>query len=283
MLAAEIQRREIRVVMNLEAPTHSVVGDPTRLRQVFWNLIGNALKFTRAGGTITVTSLATSGVVQVTISDSGEGMDPDVVDAINDNAEDTRATPMQSSTGLGLGLAICRGVLTAHGGTLRAMSAGKERGSAFIVRIPVSAHLEEWDRPRPPDDVPSGHATQQLRILLVEDHQDSADTLSQLLSFHGFDVTVARTMHDALESAERGIDFLISDIRLPDGTGLDLMRRLQSRRPVRGIAISGFGTEQDQRRSREAGYGMHLTKPVDFNRLLEAIDQVSGGATALPR
>jgi CheY-like chemotaxis protein len=88
-------------------------------------------------------------------------------------------------------------------------------------------------------------------------------------------MSVARTMQDALQSAQQGVDLVISDIRLPDGSGLELMRRLRVNQPIVGIAISGFGTEQDQRRSREAGYDVHLTKPVDFTRLLEAIEQVS--------
>ena len=113
------------------------------------------------------------------------------------------------------------------------------------------------------------------RILLVEDHQDSADVLSQLLQLQGYDVNVACSVEEAVSVADLGtFDLLISDIRLPDGSGLDLLRRLRSNRPIRGIAISGFGTEEDRRRSRDAGYETHLIKPVDFNVLLEAIERV---------
>jgi PAS domain S-box-containing protein len=280
MLNTEIQRRDVRVVMNMNAPAHSVVGDPIRLRQVFWNLLGNAIKFTDAGGTITVTSAAEPpGSVRVTVSDTGAGMDEDLTGAINDLGPDSRATPIQPSSGLGLGLVICRGVVNAHGGTLTAISAGKGRGSTFVVRIPIAAHMESWDRSEGSTGATSEPRSQLPRILLVEDHRDSADMLSQLLVLNDYEVTVARTVQEALGMAADDFDILISDIRLPDGSGLDLMRRLRSRQPIRGIAISGFGTEEDRRRSLEAGFGTHLTKPVDFNRLLEAIENVAPSAS----
>jgi DNA-binding response OmpR family regulator len=141
-----------------------------------------------------------------------------------------------------------------------------------VIELPVAAQLESRDEPAAPDlsaEKPQGTR----RILLVEDHQDSADTLSQLLTYHDYVVSVARNVEEALAIADQGLfELLISDIRLPDGSGLELMRRLRSNRPIRGIAISGFGTEEDRRRSLEAGYETHLTKPVDFNRLLEAIE-----------
>jgi PAS domain S-box-containing protein len=276
MLNTEIQRCDVKVVMNMDAPTHSVVGDPTRLRQVFWNLLGNAIKFTDTDGTITVTSEAgPSGSVQVTVSDTGAGMDEDLTNAINDSRSDARAMPIQPSSGLGLGLAICRGVVTAHGGTLTARSRGRGHGSTFIVRIPIAAELEQWNRAPVSSAAQSQPRSRSLQILLVEDHRDSAEMLSQLLTLSDYEVRVAQTMQEALEMADEAFDVLISDIRLPDGSGLDLMRRLRSRKSIHGIALSGFGTEQDHRRSREAGFSMHLTKPVDFNRLLEAIEQVA--------
>jgi CheY-like chemotaxis protein len=143
------------------------------------------------------------------------------------------------------------------------------------VQIPIAAHLGRWDAPVRADAPAAERQRLIARILLVEDHPDSAETLSQLLTFHDYTVSVAGTVTAALALAEQGFDLLISDIRLPDGSGLDLMRRLRARRPIRGIAISGFGTEQDQRRSHDAGYEIHLTKPVDFNRLLEAIEHVA--------
>jgi CheY-like chemotaxis protein len=209
-------------------------------------------------------------------------MDEAVVGSINEFEQDALHVPIQSATGLGLGLAICRGIVNAHGGTLRALSAGRGRGSTFVVEIPIAAELEQWDQPAGPAQATAASPTRPKRILLVEDHQDSADTLSQLLTYQNYEVSVARTVESALAIAEQGFDLLISDIRLPDGNGLDLMRRVQSMHPVRGIALSGFGTEEDVCRSREAGYEIHLTKPVNFDRLLEAIEHTSGGDRGTP-
>lgn len=276
MLDHEIRQGSIQVINSLDAPAFWVIGDPTRLRQVFWNLLGNAIKFSPPQGRVTVTTTAgAAGFIRISISDTGVGMEEAVVQSINERGDNPTAIPIQASSGLGLGLVICRGVISAHGGSLRAISAGRDRGSTFVVEIPFAAHLEKWDRPAMQVETTQGQPARTRRILLVEDHRDSADTLSQLLAYHDYEVSVARTVQEAIDVADQGVfDLLISDIRLPDGSGLDLMRRLQSNRPIRGIAISGFGTEQDQRRSREAGYERHLTKPLDFNVLLSAIESV---------
>jgi PAS domain S-box-containing protein len=271
MLDFEIQSHGLEMTAAFDASSPWIVGDPTRLRQVFWNLLGNAIKFTDPGGRIMITSSdGPAGFVQVSVSDTGSGMDDSVTAAINANDDETRHIPIQSASGLGLGLAICRGVVTAHGGTIDARSRGKGSGSTFVVQLPIA--LGRQDSASRSSERPRARPARPKRILLVEDHPDSAETLSQLLTIHDFDVTVVNTVESAVAKSEEGFDLLISDIRLPDGTGIELMRRLRSNGPIRGIAISGFGTEQDQQRSRAAGYEAHLTKPVDIDRLLSAIE-----------
>ena len=152
MLSVETQRRGITVVTAFDAPQHSVVGDPVRLRQVFWNLLGNATKFTNAGGTVTIASSAGAvGFIQVTVSDTGIGMGHDVIDAINSPDDAASHTPIQSSTGLGLGLAICRGVVAGHGGTLRAISpvrgVAAPSSSRSRRRHPESTRIRHQCRP----------------------------------------------------------------------------------------------------------------------------------------
>jgi len=280
MLDQEIGRRGLSVTMALEAPAEWVIGDPVRLQQVFWNLVGNAIKFSRRGGCVTVTSAAgPPGQIQVRVTDSGIGMDQDVVSSINDEESTASLAPIQSSGGLGLGLVICRGVIKGHGGTLLASSAGIGRGSTFIVQIPIAADLEKRNEPSRLSEQREGDTAGVRRILLVEDHPDSADTLSMLLTYHDYDVYVAHTVEEAIAAATDGLfDLVISDVRLPDGSGLDLLPHLQSNRPIQGIAISGFGSDDDLQRSRRAGFSAHLTKPVDFERLLDAIQKVSRAA-----
>jgi PAS domain S-box-containing protein len=148
MLDAEIRRHDLTIVTTFDAPDHCVIGDPVRLRQVFWNLLGNAIKFTPAGGTIRIASApGPFGFIDIIVSDTGMGMDRDIIGSINADGDVARHTPIQSATGLGLGLAICRGIVKAHGGSLRAVSTGTGRGSTFVVQIPISAHAPQ---PAPP-------------------------------------------------------------------------------------------------------------------------------------
>jgi len=279
MLTPQLRRHGVAVTMALDASTEWVVGDPVRLQQVFWNLLGNAIKFSPTNSRVTVTSaVGPPGFIQVSVSDNGVGMDRAALDSINER-ELGASTPIQSSTGLGLGLAICGGVIAGHGGSLRATSPGIGRGSTLIVQIPIAAHLEQWAEPSRALSVGEANEQTPARILLVEDHQDSADTLSLLLTYHGYEVQVVHSVEEAIAAANYGLfDLLISDIRLPDGSGLDLLPRLQSNRPLQGIAISGFGSDDDLQRSRRAGFSAHVTKPVDFERLLDAIQKVSRAA-----
>jgi CheY-like chemotaxis protein len=178
--------------------------------------------------------------------------------------------------GLGLGLTISKALVEAHEGTISASSEGKGRGATFTVDLPAVAG-ETAAVPRTPPARPQGKS-QKLQILLVEDHNDTAQILSRLLEHEGHQVRIATNVGDALKLSDEGkMDLIISDLGLPDGSGYDLMNQVRPRLPVTpAIALSGYGSEADIKRSRECGFSEHITKPVDFGRLLRAIDQVIG-------
>jgi CheY-like chemotaxis protein len=247
---------------------------------VFWNLLSNAVKFTPEDGTIGVRSwIDEPGWLAVEISDTGIGIDPELLPRIFDAFEQGEArAATRFGAGLGLGLAISRAIVEYHGGTLEAHSGGPGCGATFRVRLPLlSVPAGAADVTRQPSRAATP-AERALRILLVEDHADTAEAIAELLRLLGHEVTVALTLAAGLAAAEeiQSIDLVVSDLGLPDGNGLDLMRELAGRYGLKGIALSGYGMEEDLRRSREAGFERHLTKPIDFQSLQAVLREVVG-------
>jgi PAS domain S-box-containing protein len=280
----EVAAGRLRVVQDL-ADGHRLWADAPRLTQVFWNLLSNAVKFTPEGGTITVRSWTeASGWLVVDIADTGIGIEPELLPRIFKAFEQGESrTPSRFGAGLGLGLAISCAIVEYHGGVLEAHSDGPGRGATFRVRlpltpVPISSVVASEPSRR------SDEALRALRILLVEDHADTAEAIAELLRLLGHEVTVALTFSDGLAAAAEihrrgpgGIDVVVSDLGLPDGSGLDLMRELAQRYSLKGIALSGYGMEEDLRRSSEAGFERHLTKPVDFRALQTVLREVAEG------
>lgn len=261
----EINEKKIAVTVSLEAEQHHVEADPARLQQVFWNLIKNAVKFTPVEGSISVsTSDKPPSGFQVKVTDTGIGIDPQLLPKIFDAFEQGRNL---GKGGLGLGLAITKALTDLHKGTIVAASEGANRGSTFEVTLPSVDPVQAANFEQTKAEL-AALSHKSLRVLLVEDHPDTVQSLSRLLTKRGYEVRIATTLAAALESAARHpFDVLISDMGLPDGTGLDLMRRLSEKGKVRAVALSGFGMEDDIQRSREAGFSEHLTKPLDMIRL----------------
>jgi DNA-binding response OmpR family regulator/anti-sigma regulatory factor (Ser/Thr protein kinase) len=276
--AADAVRRDaaakgLRVELRPGAPSPFVWADPSRLRQVLAGLLANAVKFTGAGGTVTVSTTQSGGELLLSVADTGMGIAAEYLPHIFEAFNQGDVSVARRYGGLGLGLSVAKRIVDAHGGTLTAESAGGGRGATFTVRLKlVESHAAAAPEvPLPPAD--AGRPAR--RVLLVEDHDDTREVLSRLLGMSGCDVQTATNVAEALRALEAGrFDLLLSDLGLPDGTGWDLMRQAAGRWGVSGIALSGFGTEDDVRRSREAGFAAHLTKPVDLRRLEDALRRV---------
>ncbi len=291
----ELVEKGVRLEVWLAAESHRVAADAARLTQVFWNLLSNAVKFTPPGGTVSVRSrLEPSGrsgrrQLVVEVEDTGIGIEPEVLPRIFEAFEQTDRRITRKFGGLGLGLAVSRAIVDLHGGSLTAASEGRDRGSTFTVRLPLMGGQEDLDetgilfsRRRRAEDRPEPAAPRPLSLLLVEDHADTAEAMADLLRLSGHRVTIAGSVGAALAAAEAGgngggFDLVLSDLGLPDGSGQDLMRELARRHGLKGIALSGYGMEDDVQRSLEAGFAHHLTKPVDRQALETTIRQVVGG------
>jgi signal transduction histidine kinase/ActR/RegA family two-component response regulator len=269
---ADVEAKRLTLTLDLRARRHRVRGDGARLQQVVWNLAKNATKFTPPGGAITITTEDADGDrLAIRVADTGIGIAPEVLPRIFDAFEQGGRETTKKFGGLGLGLAISKALVEAHGGTLAAFSGGQGEGATFTVQLRGAE--DPTGAGREPADGDGEARRRDLRILLVDDHKDTLHVLSRTLKKAGHDVTTAEDLATALEaSAARPFDLLVSDLGLPDGTGLDLMRRLT---PLPGIALTGYGMEADIEKCREAGFVAHLTKPIDPKRLEAEIQRLA--------
>ena len=275
----DAQAQTLQIGVKLNAPHHHIHADPARVQQIVWNLVRNAIKFTPADGAVVLRTRNAGSTGQdpprlvIEVSDTGLGIPPERLEHIFNPFEQGGAEITRQFGGLGLGLAISRALAELHSGTITAFSAGEGQGATFTVELPTIPAAEMNHAPRP--EAPPA-PVRSLRILIVEDHQSTAETLAQLLRSSGHHVEVAGTVADAMRQSEHELDLVISDLGLPDGSGLDLMRRLKARSGLKGIALSGYGMEEDIRKSLEAGFDEHLTKPINIRTVESALARVMG-------
>jgi len=275
----EIEAKNLDVEFQLRAVHTHVEGDPARLQQVFWNLIKNSVKFTPEKGRITIATLnPVPDKIEARIIDTGIGVEHQTIDKIFNAFEQGQADITRRFGGLGLGLTISKALIDAHDGKIHVQSPGKDQGSTFSVELntvlaPVGRDGDGQDQPV--DREPKQFVPTHRRVLLVDDHYDTCIGMKRMLERHGYEITVAHTAEQAVEKvrAEK-FDLLISDIGLPDRSGYDLMREVRLNNDLPGIALSGFGSEQDVNQAREAGFAEHLTKPVSFERLEKTIQSL---------
>jgi CheY-like chemotaxis protein len=298
----DLERARLEFTLDLSATRHHVDADPIRFQQVLWNLIKNAIKFTPAGGTVTVRSRSQTAAANgpatipgtsvgppllfIEVIDTGIGIEPALLPRVFDTLEQGGVPATRQFGGLGLGLTISRSILHQHGGRIWATSAGPGQGATFTVEMPSIAP-PVVSRPRQETPTPTSVAFAGLadhrppRILLVDDNVDTLKSLTRLLTLRGLEVVPADSQTTALAlAAQAEFDVLVSDIELPDGNGVELMARLRDARPLAGIALSGFGAPEDIKHSLAAGFALHLVKPVDFRRLEQAIREVAASASA---
>ena len=269
----QLLEQNVRLELDLSEDIGLIAADSARLQQVLWNVLRNAVKFTPEQGTIRVTSTRLGpDRCEIRVRDSGIGIPPATLPHIFDAFEQGNARVTRQFGGLGLGLTISKALVELHGGSIRAESAGHGQGATFIIELPGEQRAVATAAP---PAVPEGTVPARLRLLIVEDHDDTARALRRLLAKAGFVVSVAGSVASALALAGREtFDLLVTDLGLPDGTGYDVMAGLQKVQPLPGIAMSGYGMDEDLSRSREAGFSAHLVKPVEVPKLIAAIRRV---------
>jgi PAS domain S-box-containing protein len=271
MVQNQIDAKRIELAVGLRARKHHVWADAGRLQQILLNLFSNAVKFTNEGGSISIrtSNEQADHQLQVEVVDNGIGIEPEVLPRLFNAFEQTERT--RRFGGLGLGLSIARSLATLHHGTIQAVSEGHDKGSTFVFSLSTTAPPSE--RPQPVPVATTAKKLSGFRVLLVEDHTDTRAAMARLLQALGCTVTLATSVREAVAIASHAaFDLLISDIGLPDGSGIDVMRSLREQN-IRGIALSGFGQEEDVQRSRDAGFETHMTKPINFQTLRELVSK----------
>lgn len=275
MIDEEVRDRKMRVAFNAGSEPFWVDVDPARIQQVFWNVLKNALKFTQDGGAIDIEVAPTSGTwVSISFSDSGIGMSSQTLGKIFQPFEQGTNELVRSYGGLGLGLAISKALVEAHGGTISAASAGHGTGSTFLVTLPKAF------RPAPVSLEPSfGNATPasvgSLRVLMIEDHEDTALVMARMLEDIGHHVVPANSVASAIDVLTREkFDLIISDIGLPDGNGVSLIHAVRAFCSAPAIALTGYGMREDVERCLKAGFNKHITKPVTVETIRQIIAEI---------
>jgi signal transduction histidine kinase len=275
----EIEAKNLEVNFALSAVHTYVEGDPARLQQVFWNLIKNSVKFSPEKGRISIETLNPApDKIEIRVIDTGIGIESETIDKIFNAFEQGQSDITQRFGGLGLGLTISRTLIDAHGGHIRVQSPGKNQGAIFTVELNTVESPIERDghgEERPADRKPEPGVASHRRVLLVDDHHDTCLGMKRMLERRGYQITIAHSAEQAVEKVRtQEFDLLISDIGLPDRSGYELMREVRLNKPLPGIALSGFGSEQDVNQAREAGFAEHLTKPINFERLEKTIQSL---------
>ena len=286
--------KSIEIRSELDSSVKTIFADASRLQQIVWNLLSNAVKFTRANGRVTVGLRERANTVEISVTDTGEGIAPEFLPFVFERFRQAEQGTTRTHGGLGLGLAIVKNLVEMHGGSVMAMSEGVGRGATFIVLLPQTTASH---RPRAAHDdnaavAHSIHSTDNgnrtlrrdaltgLRILAVEDDADSRELLKLLLEQSGAQIALAASAGEAWQKlCETEFDLLISDLGMPFEDGYDLIKKIRLpncalNQHISAVALTGFARAEDERRARQAGFDAHIAKPIEPANLISVITNV---------
>jgi CheY-like chemotaxis protein len=275
-------QKHITLTRNIAPDVPIVEADPNRLQQVLGNLLSNAIKFTPDGGSVSVTLVAAGPHVRLAVTDTGEGLVPEIVPHIFDRFRQADSTITRQYGGLGLGLAIVRHIVELHGGSVQASSEGPGLGTTMTVLLPVPGPAGAPGERGPSGAVSPalGGTLSNLRILVVDDEYDARELLATVLETAGASVTLVGSAGEALEAlAKHRADVLLSDLAMPQRDGYDLMGEIRTRGLAAGmvsVALSAQARPEDRDRALAVGFHAHIAKPVDPETLAETIRRLIG-------
>jgi CheY-like chemotaxis protein/nitrogen-specific signal transduction histidine kinase len=282
-IAPTAQAKEITLNCELDKGVGVAHIDPDRIRQMIWNLLTNAVKFTPSGGRVDVTMAKREKQIEIRVVDTGIGMGPEFLPHVFQRFRQADASQARAHGGLGLGLAIVKQLAELHGGTVRAESEGAGKGSTFVIQLPLSETPGKRKRAKSEGE---GAATQRglegLHALLVEDDQHTREGIATILAQAGIQVSEAHSAAAAVEIVERhSPDVIISDVGLPGEDGYALIRRIRKseasskKEPTPAVAVTAFVRETDRRMAIAAGFQHHISKPIEPEMLLAAVREVT--------
>jgi signal transduction histidine kinase len=279
--------KQVKLDVRIDEDVGVIAADAERLQQIAWNVLSNALKFTRRGGNVEVAAKRAGSTVVLTVRDDGQGIRPEFLPYLFEPFRQADGSTTRRHGGLGLGLAIVKQLVQAHGGRITAHSDGEGKGATFVVELPARAPAVAERSPRGQrGSVPPGPARdvrlEGVRVLVVDDDEDTRDLVGHMLSEQGAGVSFASSAEEAFGQLERGRpDVLLSDIGMPDVNGYSLIRRIRSLPAEQGgrtpaVALTAYAREEDGERAFTAGFQAHITKPVDPDQLAAVVANLAG-------
>jgi len=282
------EAKGVTLEVHVDPSLGAIAADPERLQQIVWNLLSNAIKFTPGGGHVALSASRSESTIVIRVRDDGQGVDPQFLPHIFEPFRQADGSTTRRHGGLGLGLAIVKQLVEAHGGTISARSDGEGKGTTFTVEIPARAPAREMEahgavrREVEPHEGAAGARLDGVRLLVVDDDEDSRDLIVCILQDWGASVTSASSAEEAMRLLQQNPpDVILSDIGMPDVDGYALLRQLRGMPPEQGggvpaIALTAYASEADGARARAAGFQAHVTKPIDPDALTAAVAGLVG-------